>query len=100
LEKIPYLEGCIKEALRQMSPVAAYLLYNEPTDMTAMYRFVGNMARCSPDVSIEYTIPRNVCGCTDDNLSLHSFQSPPLEYHYPQLRTHAHGEKKQTNLYF
>lgn len=31
LEKIPYLEGCIKEVLRQVSLVAVYLLYNEPT---------------------------------------------------------------------
>lgn len=43
LEAIPYLQACIKEALR-------------------LYGLIGNLPRCSPDVAIQYkqwTIPRN-----------------------------------------
>lgn len=34
------------------------------------------------------------------HLKTYSFHGSPLEYHYPQLKTHAHGEKKRSNQYF
>lgn len=44
LEKLPYLQGCVKEALR-------------------LNGLIGNLARCSPDTAIqfnEWIIPKNV----------------------------------------
>lgn len=48
LEKLPYLRGCLKEALR-------------------LNGLVGNLARCSPDQDIqfrEWVIPKKVCPVT------------------------------------
>ena len=57
LEKIPYLHACIKESLR-------------------LYGLVGNIARCSPDVELQYdqyTIPRN----TPVGMSIHAMHTDP-----------------------
>ncbi|KAL3483008.1 cytochrome P450 [Aspergillus germanicus] len=63
LEKIPYLQGCIKEALR-------------------LYGLVGNLARCSPEESIQYkqwTIPKN----TPVGMSIYAMHTDPSVWSEP-----------------
>ncbi|KAI9368159.1 cytochrome P450 [Aspergillus egyptiacus] len=57
LEKIPYLQACIKEALR-------------------LYGLIGNLPRCSPDVELQFkqwTIPRS----TPVGMSIHYMHTHP-----------------------
>ncbi|KAI9035564.1 cytochrome P450 [Aspergillus affinis] len=63
LERVAYLQGCIKEALR-------------------LYGLVGNLARCSPEVALQYkqwTIPKH----TPVGMSIYQMHTDPAVWADP-----------------